>query len=214
MKSIAIGLHLRPEDVEGIAEATSAAGLVISGLAVDDDQPLGDRDLILRVAAIRARLVERATFIAVRYGFTFRSAAEAKKKIAADAQRWRELLEANRTRVELTLKVMASGAAPRPDKRQFHSGADYIRALQAAKNAVKVDDRFQRAVEEHIGPLCAVQRWMTRDTVSLEFAALIERARLGELEAAGAALKRACPDVPFLLSAPWPLEVFADADLE
>jgi hypothetical protein len=29
---------------------------------------------------------------------------------------------------------------------------------------------------------------------------------------AGAALKREFPDVPFLLSGPWPLEVFADAD--
>ncbi len=214
MKSIAIGLHLRPEDVEGIADATSAVGLVISGLAVDDDQPLGDRDLLVRVANVRARLLERATFVAVRYGFTFRSAADVEEKIALKARRWRETLEANRTRVEVSLKVPASIPVKKPDRHDFTSGADYIRALQAAKNAAQVDDRFQRTVNEHIGAICVAQRWMTRDTESLEFAGLIERARLGELETAGAALKRASPDIPFLLSAPWPLEVFADADLE
>jgi hypothetical protein len=31
---------------------------------------------------------------------------------------------------------------------------------------------------------------------------------------AGEELRELCPDVPFLLSGPWPLEVFADADRE
>ncbi|HSP33407.1 MAG TPA: GvpL/GvpF family gas vesicle protein [Thermoanaerobaculia bacterium] len=212
MKRVAIGLHLRAEDVEGIADATAAAGLVVSSIAVDDDQPLGDRDLLLRVATVRAELLERATFVAVRYGFAFRSAADAEEKIAANARRWRETLEANRTRIELTLKVPSATHATKPDRHDFASGADYMRALQAAKGAAHVDDRFKRAVGEHIGAICVVTRWVTRDAASLEFAALIERERLGELQAAGDALKRACPDVPFLLSAPWPLEVFADAD--
>lgn len=214
MKSIAIGLHLRPEDVERIAAATTASGLTVSSLSVDDDQSLGDRELLLRVARVRALLLDRATFVAVRYGFTFRSAAEVEAKIGANAERWRGILEENRTRVELTLKVAATTPAKKPDRHDFASGADYIRALHAAKNAASVDGGFKRAVEEHVGALCVAKRWLTRDTSSLEFAALIERNRLRDLESAGAALKRACPDVPFLLSAPWPLEVFADADHE
>jgi len=214
MKSVAIGLHLRAEDVEGIADATTAAGLVVSGISVDDDQPLGDRDLLVRAASVRAQLLDRATFVAVRYGFTFRSAADVEAKIGANARRWRDVLEENRTRVELTLKVVASNAMKKPDRHDFESGADYIRALQAAKNAVTVDEAFKRSVEEHVGRLCVERRWLTRDASSLELAGLIERARLGDLQAAGDAVKRACPDVPFLLSAPWPLEVFADADHE
>jgi gas vesicle protein GvpL/GvpF len=210
MKSVAIGLHLRAEDVEEIAEATAASGLFISALSLPEDQPLGDRDLLLRVAGVRAKLLERATFIAVRYGFTFRSAAEAEAKIAANAPRWRKLLEENRSRVELTLKVVASGPSGQPAPRT--SGADYLRALHAAKNAVSIDDRFRNAVDERLGRLCAEHRWIQRDTSSIEFAGLVERDRLDDVAKAGETLKRDHPGVPFLLSAPWPLEIFADAD--
>jgi len=214
MKSIGIGLHLDREDVEPVAKAIAASNLFVSAIDVDDDQPLSDRELLVRVAQTRAKLLERATFIAVRYGFAFRSAAEAESKIVTNAARWRALLEENRTRVELTLKVVASTQQQKPDRNSFSSGADYLRALHAAKNAAVVSDTFKREVEKTIGALCAKQKWIARDAASIEFAALIERASLPKLAPAGESLKRACPDVPFLLSAPWPLEVFADADHE
>lgn len=214
MKSIAIGIHLDREDVEPVAKALPASGLFVSAIEVGDDQPLSDRELMVRVAATRGKLLERATFIAVRYGFAFHSAAEAEAKIAANATRWRKTLEENRTRVELTLKVVAEHPQAKPDRHSFASGADYLRALQAAKNATTVSDTFKREVEKTIGTLCAATKWMTRDSSSIEFAALIERNSLPRLATAGESLKRACPDVPFLLSAPWPLEVFADADHE
>jgi hypothetical protein len=214
MKRVAIGLHLRREDVEPLADAVAASGLFVSAIPLADDQPLGDRELLLRVAEVRARLLDRATFIAVRYGFSFHSNAEAEAKIGANASRWRQILEENRSRVELTLKVPAATPQAKPDRHSFQSGADYLRALHSAKNAASVDETFKRAVEEHLAPLCVVTRWLTRDAASAEFAALIERDRLRELAPAGESLKRACPDVPFLLSAPWPLEVFADADHE
>lgn len=214
MKSIAIGLHLRKEDVEPIAKAIAASGLIMSALDVADDQPLSDRELLLRIAAVRAELVDRATFIAVRYGFAFRSAAEAEAKIGGQAPRWRKLLEENRTRVEMSLKVPSSSPQTRPDRHAFQSGAGYMRALHAAKNSAGVSDEFKRAVHQHIVPLCAAHRWLTRDAASIEFAALIEREQVSSLAGAGESLKRSCPDVPFLLSAPWPLEVFADVDHE
>ncbi len=214
MKSIGIGLHLAAEDVEPVTKAIAAAGLFISAVDVPDDQPLSDRDLLLRIAGLRAKLLERATFVAVRYGFTFRSVSEAESKISANAAKWRQILEGNRTRIELTLKVAVSGAPSKPDRHAFSSGADYLRALHAAKNAAVVSDDFKRQVEKHLGTLCVAHRWTTRDAASVEFAGLIERDRLSSIQAAGESLKRACPEVPFLLSAPWPLEVFADVDHE
>ncbi|GAC1434370.1 MAG: hypothetical protein NVSMB68_06830 [Thermoanaerobaculia bacterium] len=214
MKSIGIGLHLRREDVEPVTKAVAVSGLVISAIDVEDDQALGDRDLLLRVTTIRAKLLERGTFVAVRYGFTFRSAQEAEAKIGSNAGKWREVLQANHDRVEMTLKVAVSGAPAKPDRHAFTSGGDYLRALHSAKNAVVVSDAFRREVEKHLGTLCVTHRWTTRDAASVEFAGLVERERLPEIEAAGQSLKRACPDVPFLLSAPWPLEVFADVDHE
>ena len=73
MRLVIVGAHLRREDVEPVAEAVPVGDLFLSGVPVADDQPLGDRDLLLRVARTRAQLLERSTFIAIRYGFAIGS---------------------------------------------------------------------------------------------------------------------------------------------
>jgi hypothetical protein len=213
MKSVAIGVHLRRDDVEPLAIAVPAGDVFMSALEVHEDQPLGDRDFLVRVAEVRAQLLERATFIAVRYGFTFRSATEAAAKVATHLDRWRELLEQHRDHVELTLRVTASGPK-RPERADFSNGADYMRALHTATRGAAVDPDFRAAADELIAPLCVAHRWLPRDEKSAELAGLIERARFPSLADAGRTLKERCPSIPFLLSAPWPLEVFADADHE
>jgi hypothetical protein len=213
MKSIAIGVHLRREHIEPLAIATPAGELFLSSVEVPEEQSLSDRDLLLRVAGIRAQLLERATFIAIRYGFTFRSVTEAAAKCAGSLERWKSVLTENRDRVELTLRVAASGIA-RPKRVDFSQGADYMKALHASTRSASIDEGFRSAVDELIVPLCVKHRWAPRDEKSIELAGLVERDRLGEVPPAGEALKKRCPQVPFLLSAPWPLEVFADADHE
>jgi len=210
MKSVVIGAHLRRDDIEPLAEAIAAGELFLSGLPVADDQPLGDRELLLRVAKIRAALLERATFIAIRYGLAVSSPAEASAKCAEHLERWRALLEQHRDEVEMTLKVVAPERVARPDRHDFKSGGDYLKALHAATNAVEVDPEFHTAAEEAIGK----GRWLHRDQASLELAALVARDAVERVRAAGEELKRRFPHVPFLLSGPWPLEVFADADRE
>lgn len=204
MKSVIIGAHLRREDIEPLAQAMPVADLFLSGLEVHDDQPLGDRDLLLRVAQTRAGLLERATFIAVRYGFAARSPAEAAAKCAEFVDGWRETLTANRGRVEMTLKVVASGSTPRPRREDFHSGADYLRALHASTRSAEIDPRFRDAVSglgEH--------RWLNRHDGSLECALLVPRESVQSVMASGEKLKTDFPEVAFLLSGPWPLEVWA-----
>ncbi len=212
MRRLALGAHLQREDIEPLAEAVPAGALFLSAVSIPDEQSLSDRDLLLQVAAIRTRLLERATFIAIRYGFTFRTDAEAAERCAPHAERWRRLLAGERDRVEMTLKAAAAAGAGRPDRHDFKSGADYLLALHAARDAAAVDPAFRSAVEELIVPLAIRHRWTTRDASSVELAALIDRKRIDEITRAGEALKRRCPQVPFLLSGPWPLEVFADAD--
>ena len=70
MKQIVIGVHLEREDVEPIAEAIPTGDLWFSAISVADDQPIGDRELVLRVAALRAKLLDRATFIARRVSWS------------------------------------------------------------------------------------------------------------------------------------------------
>lgn len=214
MKHIAIGAHLLREDVEPLADAVAIGELFLSALSVPEDQALGDRDLLVRVAGIRARLLEQATFVAVRYGFAFRSNAEALAKCAEHLDEWSKALRENRGRVEFTLKVAATSPSSRPDHHSFDKGADYLRALHTAKNAVSVDSQFRRDVENRLGKLCHQWKWITRDDASLELCGLIDRDKLSELSTAGEGIKAAQPDVPFLLSAPWPLEVFNGADHE
>ena len=120
MKSIAIGVHLWREDIEPLADAVPVSGLYLSAVAVADDQSLSDRDLLVRVTTTRAALLDRATFVAIRYGFSFRTAAEAEAKCAPHVERWKVLLEQHRNRVEFTLKVAAPGSA-RPDRHDFKS---------------------------------------------------------------------------------------------
>ena len=203
MKVIVIGAHLHRHDIEPVAEAVAAGDLWLSGVAVDDDQPLGDRELLLRVAQTRAALLDRATFIAIRYGYAVHDDTS---KVAPHLARWRQLLEEHRDAVEMTLKAAVAAPRPRPDRHEFSSGADYLRALHAS--GAEVDPLFREAVDARIP--CIQRRWIARDNASVEMAVLVKRDDVAKVIEAGAALKRDFPDVPFLLSGPWPLEVFAD----
>ena len=210
MKLVVIGAHLEKHDIEPLAEAVPVSDLWLSGVAIEDVQPMGDRDLLLRVAKVRAVLLERATFIAIRYGFTAHGSSDAAAKCAQHVDRWRRVLHESRGMVEMTLKVAATSPRTRPDRRDFDSGAAYIRALHDATRATDVAPEFRRAVDETIAPLAVKHRWSNRDTASLEFAALVKREDVAAINDVGAILKRDFPSIPFLLSGPWPLEVFAD----
>jgi hypothetical protein len=210
MKLVVIGAHLQRNDVEPVAEAMAVSDVWLSGMSVDDSQPLGDRDLLLRVAKTRAALLDRATFVAIRYGFTAHGSPDAASKCAAHVDRWRRVLHEYPGHVEMTLKVAAAEPRARPDRHDFESGAAYIRALHEATRATDVDPGFRKAVDETLAPLAVKHRWTNRDTSSLEFAALVKRESVAAINDAGSALKRDFPSVPFLLSGPWPLEVFAD----
>jgi len=214
MKSIAIGAHLLRDDIEPLAEAVPIGGLFLSAFSVPDDQPLGDRELLLKIAAIRAKLLDVATFVAIRYGFAFTSADDARSKCAAHLGRWTRVLTENRGNVEMTLKVAASSSSPRPDRHAFASGADYLRALHAAMQSANVDSAFRDAAERLIVPLAKKHRWSHRDEKSVELTVLVPREKLDAMKRAGEELRNAAPHVPFLLSGPWPLEVFADDDHE
>ncbi len=210
MRRVVIGAHLLRDDVEPVAEAVPVGDLFLSTIGIGDDQPIGDRELLLKVADIRARLLDVATFVAIRYGFTLTDGAEAQQKCATHLDGWQRALEANRGNVEMTLKVAAAAPRPRPDRHDFASGAEYLRALHEATQAAAADPQFRAEVERLIVPLAVRHRWMHRDEKSVELALLVARDRVAEINAAGEELR--ATRVPFLLSGPWPLEVFAEDD--
>ncbi|HKB79454.1 MAG TPA: GvpL/GvpF family gas vesicle protein [Thermoanaerobaculia bacterium] len=213
MKTVIVGVHLQREDIGTLAEVVPASGLFLSGVLVGEEQPLGDRALLLRVAEVRSRLLDRATFIAVRYGFTVRGPDEAAAKCAEPAAAWRALLQRHRDDVEMTLKAAAAAPARRPDRTEFAAGADYLRALHAAASTIDVDPSFRSAAERELVPLATRFRWL-RETTALELALLVPRGRVEDVNAAGERLRKAFASVPFLLSGPWPLEVFTHDDHE
>ncbi|HUP59389.1 MAG TPA: GvpL/GvpF family gas vesicle protein [Thermoanaerobaculia bacterium] len=215
MKLVAIGAHLRREDIEPLAIAVPAGALFVSALEVAGDQPLGDRELLLRATNVRAQLLARATFIAIRYGYTWEGGRPVRLADETSALRkWQRILEENRDRVEMTLKVAAASSRPRPDRHDFASGADYLRALHEATQAANIDPHFRAEVERLIVSRAVRHRWIHRDEKSIELAALIARDAVDDVRRRGEELRAGCPEVPFLLSGPWPLEVFADDDHE
>jgi hypothetical protein len=215
MKYVAIGAHLLRDDIEPVADAIPVGDLFLSALSLPDEQPTGDRDLLLRVAAARAKLLDVATFIAVRYGFTFATAEEAQAKTAVYHAKWKRVLTANRGNVEMSLKVAASSPSPRPHREDFVGGGGaYLRALHAATQAANVDPAFREAADRLLVPLTIRHRWIHRDEKSIELTALIVREQVEAMLATGEELRRAAAHVPFLLSGPWPLEMFADDDHE
>lgn len=212
MKHIVIGAHLQRDDVEPLADVLPAGELFLSAVAVPDEQPLGNRDLLLRIAGVRGRLLDRATFIAIRYGFTAAGAREAESKVAANLPRWKRVLQRNRANVEMTLKAAATAAMPRPRRSDYTDGALYLKALHAAAQSVAIDPLLRQAIERTLLPLAAAHRWSTRDEKSAELSLLIARTAVDDVLAAGEKLRET--RAPFLLSGPWPLEVFADDDYE
>lgn len=210
MRLLVIGAHLERGDVEPAARAIAAGDLFLSAVEIDDDRPLGDRELLLRVAEVRRALLERATFVAVRYGFAAASESDAASRAAQFAERWRELLARHREHVEMTLKIAAASPAPRPDRHAFRSGAEYLKALQSTMRAVEVDPAFRVDVEASIVPFAREHRWITRDTGTVELATIVHKADVHATYTAGEGLRSRHPHVPFLLSGPWPLEVFAE----
>jgi hypothetical protein len=210
MRSLVIGAHLLEDDVEPIASAVPAGDLFLSAIRIEKDQPLGDRELLLRVASLRAKLLEVATFVAIRYGFTVSGAEEAQWKCAAHISSWKVLLTENRENVEMTLKVASDAPRPRPDRTAFAHGADYLRALYDATRSASAEPRFRAEAEELLLPLALRHRWLQRDEKSLELVLLVPRKNLERMSVAGETLRARMPDAPFLLSGPWPLEVFAE----
>ena len=208
MKWVVIGAHLLRDDVEPLADAIPAGDLFLSGIEVADDQPLGDREMLIRVANVRAKLLDVATFVAIRYGVSVTSPDDALGKCASQLARWKKLLTAHRNDVEMTLKVAAFSSTSRPDRKDFASGSEYLRALHAATQAANVDPVFRDAVERLFGAF--TRRWMHRDERSVELAMLVAREDVDRVNAAGEQLREECSRVPFLLSGPWPLEVYAD----
>lgn len=212
MKYLLIGVHRRGAAIVAPAVAIPVGDLQVSAIELHDDTPLADRELLVRAAQLRARLLDAATFIAVRYGAAPHTHAEVERLVAAKAARWAELLDRYGDCVEMTMKVVTPPAAARPRRADATSGAEYLRALHAATRSAQVPEAFRAAVDASLGALAVRSRWAPRDEQSVECALLVRRADVEEARSRAEALRHSHPDVPFLFSGPWPLETFADDD--
>src|SRR5581483_925869 len=99
--------------------------------------------------------------IAVRYGLAVRDERELAAKCGAMTAGWRSRLQSHRNEFEMTLKVPAAAAPPaRPDRRDFTTGAGYLRALHESANAADIDSSFRADVERRLVPVTTEHRWL------------------------------------------------------
>lgn len=209
-----IGAHLEPEDAAGVedVEVLPLGGLALSTILFDPESGLADAATIARAAGARARLLDRETFIAIRYGSSVAGPEGAREKCGAFEQSWARILTRYRGMVEMTLKVAGGGGPLRPDRKSFSSGRAYLEALHQSRRGTDIDAEFRAWVESRFAPFTVRGNWSRRDDLAAEFTFLIRREDIGAARDAGIELKTAFPAVPFLLSGPWPLETFADEE--
>lgn len=209
MRFILIGVHLDRDDatVDDV-RLFDVANVVVSAIAIEEDTSTADPAVLKRALDARAKLLDRATFIAVRYGAPVRSAEDVVERIASRAAKWRELLEKRRGMVEITLKIAPGSKAARPERTAATTGKDYLMRLHEMRRGTLSNDA--RAHIERAFTFAHESRWLSRQDGGTELVALIARERLDDLRRAGESLRETLADVPFILSGPWPLEVFGE----
>ena len=211
LRHVLLGAHLRPEDaaLEGVIPL-EAGSLVLSTIVADANRNLASREIVAAAARLRQELAAREIFVGIRYGATARDGEDAARKCEPHLERWASLLERWRGHAELTLKAGGAALPGRPDRKEFASGAEYLRALQTLRRAGGVDPAFLDEAESRLGSIAAKIARRPREDGGSEIALLVRREHLDLAKQAAEELRRSHPGVPFLLSGPWPLEVFAD----
>ena len=209
-----IGAHLERGDAEPLQGITlfEVAPLLISAASFDPSSGLASPGTVEHVAGLRRQLLDRQTFVAIRYGASVAGASEANAKCSPLVARWHELLVRHRGAVEMTLRAVAGSGPLRPDRGTSKSGADYLRNLQRLRKDHALPDEFLKEVAATFDPLARESRWLDRQDLSREFVMLVSREKVGEAAGAASRLKEAFPAVPFVFSGPWPLEEFARSE--
>jgi hypothetical protein len=208
---VLLGAHLRAEDanVAGV-RVVPAGDLFLSALEIPSSQGVAAHEVVTRAASVRQELALRETFIAIRYGATATTDQEAAAKCSSHLPRWRQLLGELRGMAELTLRAGGGAKGTRPDRSAFASGADYLHALRASKAASPVDPTFLEDARSRFAQAAGRIVAVERHDGGAELAMLVSRERIDEARNIALQLGDDWPEVPFLLSGPWPLEVFAN----
>lgn len=201
-----VGAHLLAEDISG-ARAIDAGGVFVSAVDLPADRSAAEPEIVRSVAAVRHELTRRETFIAFRYGARGSSESEVREKCAPHAARWRAVLEQWRGHVELTVKIAPPVRIDRPRIAEVSGGADYMKKLAAARNQ-PLEDEARQVTEAAFAAIASNARWLPRSDGGWEYAVLTPRESLERLAEISEQL-RASLARPFLLSGPWPLEVFS-----
>lgn len=208
---VLLGAHLRAEDadIEGV-RIVPAGDLFLSALEIPSSQGVAAHEVVTRAAAVRQELALRETFIAIRYGATATTDQEAAAKCATHLSRWSQLLGELRGMAELTLRAGGGAKGTRPDRKAFATGAEYLHALRASKTGNPVDPEFLADARTRFAEAAGRIVDVERHDGGAELAMLVARDRIDQARKIALALREDWPHIPFLLSGPWPLEVFAD----
>jgi hypothetical protein len=208
-----IGAHLHGKDLAAVPQvhAFDLGTLVVSAVAFESDHGIADPGVVRRALEARKALILHETFIAIRFGAAVAGLEEARSRCAPHLERWRRILENRQGMVEVTLRIAGKEKTTRPDRREFPSGGDYLRALHQRRHGT-IDPALARQIEAMFAPIATAKRWLGREDGGSELVLLIPRVALEAVGRVADELKASHSQLPFLISGPWPLEAFANEE--
>lgn len=205
-----LGVHRSADEIvaEGISRI-DVGPVVVSALEIGEGENAATTSVLTRALELRTALLRGGSYIAIRYGVVLDSAAEVVRVCEPKASAWAKTLEETRGLVELTLKIAPDQKPERPDRKTVSGGSEYLKKLRQMQGSSLSSER-KGEIEALLAEGATRTVWRDREGGGTELVMLVPAERVTEFRERGRGLAQSDRRLPFILSGPWPIEVFAD----
>lgn len=205
-----LGVHRSADEIsaEGIARI-DVGPVVVSALEIGEGENAATSSVLTRALELRTALLRGGSYIAIRYGVVLDSESEVIRVCEPKASAWAKTLDKTRGLVELTLKIAPDQKPERPDRKSVSGGSEYLMKLKLMQRSTLSKERKEE-IEAILAEGANRTVWRDREGGGTELVMLVPTERVAEFRERGQRLAQSERRLPFILSGPWPIEVFAD----
>lgn len=205
-----LGVHRSADEIcAGGVSRIGVGPVVVSALEIGEGENAATTSVLTRALELRTDLLQGGSYIAIRYGVVLDSEADVVRICEPKASAWAETLEKTRGLVELTLKVAPEQRTERPNRKSVSGGSEYLMKLKQMQGSSLPPER-RREIEAILNEGANRSVWRDREGGGTELVMLVPSEKVAEFRERGRRLAELDHRLPFILSGPWPIEVFAD----